>query len=126
MARKPGIGQAESEILRFIADQQSVTVNDVADHISKTKDQSRNTVMTVMERLRSKGFLERTKSDGVYRYSPVASKATVMEGIVQNFVEGVLGGSVSPLVAYLTNRVDVDEAELAELRRLVEKLGGTQ
>jgi predicted transcriptional regulator len=126
MPRKPGIGQAESEILRFIADQQSVTVNDVADHIARTKGQSRNTVMTVMERLRSKGFLERTKTDGVYRYSPVASKATVMEGIVQDFVEGVLGGSVSPLVAYLTNRVDVDEEQLAELRRLVEKLGGTQ
>jgi len=126
MARKPGIGQAESEILRFIADQQSASVNDVADHMAQIKGQSRNTVMTVMERLRAKGFLERTKADGVFRYSPVASKATVMEGIVQDFVEGVLGGSVSPLVAYLTNRVDVDEQQLAELKRLVDKLGGTQ
>jgi predicted transcriptional regulator len=123
MRRKPGIGQAESEILRLVADRQDVTVNDVADHIARTKGQSRNTVMTVMERLRAKGFLERVKVDGVYRYSPVASKATVMEGIVQDFVEGVLGGSVSPLVAYLTNRVDVDADELAELKRLVEKLG---
>ena|SRR5579862_760682 len=123
MARKPGIGQAESEILRFIADEQSVTVSDVADHIAKTKGHSRNTAMTVMERLRAKGFLERTKADGVFRYSPIASKARVMEGIVQDFVEGVLGGSVSPLVAYLTNRVDVDAAQLKELKQLVERLG---
>lgn len=122
MARKAGIGQAESEILRFIADQQGATVNEVADHISKTKGQSRNTVMTVMERLRAKGFLERSKEDGIFRYSPVASKASVMEGIVQDFVEGVLGGSVSPLVAYLTNRVEVDDEELRELKRLVERL----
>lgn len=123
MSRKPGIGQGESEILRFVADRQSVTVNDVAEHFAETKGQSRNTVMTVMERLRAKGYLERRKADGVFHYSPVASKARVMEGIVQDFVEGVLGGSVSPLVAYLTNRVDVDEAQLAELRRLVERLG---
>jgi BlaI family penicillinase repressor len=126
MARKPGIGQAESEILRFIVDQQSVTVSDVAEHIAKTKGQSRNTAMTVMERLRAKGFLERSKADGVFRYSPMASKANVMEGLVQDFVEGMLGGSVSPLVAYLTNRVDVDEDQLAELKRLVERLGETK
>jgi len=124
MARKPGIGQAESEVLRFIADRQVVTVSDVADHLAETKGQSRNTAMTVMERLRAKGFLKRSKAEGVYRYSPMASKASVMEGIVQDFVEGVLGGSVSPLVAYLTNRVDVDEEQLAELKRLVERLGG--
>ncbi|HVT12273.1 MAG TPA: BlaI/MecI/CopY family transcriptional regulator [Fimbriimonadaceae bacterium] len=123
MSRKPGIGQAESEILRFIADRQGATVNEVAEHIAETKGQSRNTVMTVMERLRAKGFLARAKADGIYRYSPVASKSRVMEGLVQDFVEGVLGGSVSPLVAYLTNRVDVGEEELAELKRLVEKLG---
>ncbi len=123
MARKPGIGQAESDILRFIVDQQSATVGDVADHIAKTKGQSRNTAMTVMERLRAKGFLRRTKAEGVYRYAPVASKARVMEGLVSDFVEGVLGGSVSPLVAYLTNRVDVDEKQLRELKALVERLG---
>lgn len=123
MARKPGIGQAESEVLRFIADRQSATVTDVADHMAQTKGQSRNTVMTVMERLRAKGFLERKKSDGLYVYSPVASKASVMEGIVQDFVEGVLGGSVSPLVAYLTNRVDVDEEQVRELKALVDRLG---
>ena len=123
MARKPGIGQAESDILRFIADKQSVTVSDVADHIARTKGQSRNTVMTVMERLRAKGFLNRTKADGLYWYSPVASKASVMEGLVRDFVDGVLGGSVSPLVTYLTNRVDVDEEQVRELKALIERLG---
>src|ERR1051325_1100629 len=122
MGRKPGIGQAESEILRFIADRQSVTVTDVAEHIAETKGNSRNTVMTVMERLRAKGYLQRKKAEGVYRYSPVASKARVMEGLVQDFVDGVLGGSVSPLVAYLTNRVDVTEEQAQELMTLVEKL----
>src|SRR4051812_4944807 len=122
MTRKPGIGKAESDILRFIADRQSTTVTEVGDYISESKGQSRNTAMTVMERLRAKGFLERTKVEGVFRYSAISSKARVMESIVQDFVEGVLGGSVSPLVAYLTNRVDVDEEEVRELKRLVDRL----
>ena len=122
MTRRPGVGQAESEILRFIADQHSVTVNDVADHAAETKVQSRNTVMTVMERLRAKGFLQRIKVEGVYRYSPLESKERIMEALVNDFVDGMLGGSVSPLVAYLTQSVNVNEDQVRELRELVERL----
>jgi predicted transcriptional regulator len=122
MARRKSIGQAESEILRFVADRQGATVTEVADYMAETKGQSRNTVMTVMERLRAKGFLQRTKDDAVYRYSAVAPKERVMEGLVQDFVDGVLGGSVSPLVAYLTKRIDVTDDQAAELQELVARL----
>jgi predicted transcriptional regulator len=122
MARRKSIGQAESEILRFIADRQGATVTEVADYMAETKGQSRNTVMTVMERLRAKGFLERSKDEGVYRYEAHAPKERVMEGLVQDFVDGVLGGSVSPLVAYLTKRIDVTDEQARELKELVERL----
>jgi predicted transcriptional regulator len=122
MTRKKGIGKAESDVLRYVADRPGATVSEIADHIAEAKGQSRNTVMTVLERLRAKGFLERAKEDGVFRYSAVAPKERVMEGLVQDFVDGVLGGSVSPLVAYLTNRIDVTEEQARELHQLVERL----
>jgi len=122
MNKKPSIGRAEVEVLRFIADRSGATVTEVGDHLLETKGQTRNTALNMMERLRQKGFLERKKVDGIFRYFPSESKGTLFESFVEDFVESVLGGSVAPLVAYLGNRTDVDERQLEELRRMVKSL----
>jgi predicted transcriptional regulator len=125
MARIPTIGRAESEVLRFIADHPKITVGEVAEHFAEEKGNTRNTIHNVMERLRAKGFLERTKEDGVYRYSPCIGKGPLMEGVVAEFVQTVLGGSLSPLVAYLTHQTEVTDEQRKELERLIESLKET-
>jgi len=122
MRDKPGVGRAEGDVLRFIAERGAVSVTEVGDHLAATKGQARNTALTTMERLRKKGFLTRKKVDGVFLYSPFTGKEALLTGFVQDFVEGVLGGSISPLVAYLGSRTEVDERQLEELRRLVRSL----
>jgi len=124
MAKKPGVGRAEVEVLRFIADRPGVAVSTVAEHLFATKGQTRTTALNTMERLRAKGFLRREQIDGVYQYFPTGGKVRLFEGLVDDFVQTVLGGSVTPLVAYLTNKVEVDASQIAELRQLLEKLEG--
>lgn len=122
MARKPTIGRAESEVLRFIADRPGATVGEAAEHFAEAKGHTRNTVHNMMERLRAKGFLERTKEEGVYRYAPVVGKGPLLEGVVEEFVQNVLGGSLSPLVAYLTHQTEVTDEQRRELEKLIESL----
>ena len=122
MGKKPGIGRSESDVLRFIAEQGSATVTEVGDHLAATKGQTRNTALNMMERLRQKGFLEREKVDGVFLYRAHQAKSNMLEGLVEDFVDGILGGSVTPLVAYLGKRAEVDERQLDELRNLVRAL----
>ena len=125
MARKAGIGRAEMDILRFIANNPPATVRAVADHIAETKGQTRTTALNVMERLREKGLLIREKADdGVFRYAPAESKAQMFEGIVRNFVDEALGGSLQPFVAYLARapKKQISDADLADLKRLVSEL----
>jgi BlaI family penicillinase repressor len=124
MDKKHGVGRAEVEVLRFVADRPGVAVSEVAEHLSATKGQTRTTALNTMERLRKKGFLRREKLDGVFKYFPAGGKVRLFEGLVDDFVETVLGGSVTPLVAYLTNRVEADDEQIAELKRLIEKLEG--
>lgn len=122
MGRKPTIGRAESDVLRFVAEKGSASVTEVGDFLAETKGQTRNTALNMMERLRTKGFLDRRKEDGVFRYFAAAEKPALFEGFVEDFVETVLGGSVAPLVAYLGHRADVDEKQLAALKELVKSL----
>jgi predicted transcriptional regulator len=124
MEKKPGVGRAEVEVLRFVADHPGVAVSTVAEHLFTTKGQTRTTALNTMERLRNKGFLRREKVEGVFQYFPAGGKVRLFEGLVDDFVETVLGGSITPLVAYLTNKVEVDEAQIEQLRQLLDKLEG--
>ncbi len=122
----PKIGRAELAILQYVVENHPVTVREVADHMAETTGQARTTVLTLMERLRSKKLLARRKSKGVNRYSPKVSKNELMNTLVNDFVDGVLGGSVSPFLAYLTEQATLDENEIRELRRLVDQLPSTE
>ncbi|HEY3280986.1 MAG TPA: BlaI/MecI/CopY family transcriptional regulator [Armatimonadota bacterium] len=120
---RPTIGQAELEVLSYIADHPPATVREVADHLATTKGQSRTTALSMMERLRRKGFITRDRDEsGVYRYAPSSPKSEVMRGLVGDFLERTLGGSVSPFVAYLSEEAELSDAQVAELKRMVERL----
>lgn len=126
--KKPAqkIGRVELAILQYVVENHPVTVREVADHMADTTGQARTTVLTLMERLRTKKLLTRRKSKGVNRYSPKVTKNELMNTLVNDFVDGVLGGSVSPFLAYLTDNAKLDEKEIDELRRLVDQLPQTK
>lgn len=123
MARsRETIGRKEMEVLQYVADYQPVSVREVANHVAATSGKARTTVLTVMERLRQKGYLIRRKKGGIYRYSPRQSQADVLRSLVADFVREALGGSVSPFVAYLAEDAELDDQQLKELGRLVADL----
>ena len=123
MARKrETIGREEMQVLRYVADRQPVSVREVADHVAATSGKARTTVLTVMERLREKGYLVRRKKGGVYLYSPKRAQTDVLRNLVADFVREALGGSVSPFVAYLAEEANLDDEQVRELSRLVADL----
>jgi predicted transcriptional regulator len=119
---KEKLGQAQLEILRYIQDHHPVTVRQVAEHLAETRGLTRTTALNVMERLREKGYLTREQIEGVYHYSPSVPKSQLMRGLVRDFVEQALGGSLEPFVAYLVEEADLSDEELARLRKRVREL----
>jgi predicted transcriptional regulator len=120
--RKATLGSTEIDILRYLGDHPSLKVGAVADHFAQTTGQARTTILTIMERLRKKGYLKRKRIEGVYRYSPVVPKQDLLRGLVKTFVDTTLAGSVSPFVAYLSEGGPVSEDDLDQLKRLVRDL----
>jgi predicted transcriptional regulator len=119
---EPSIGKQELALLRHIADHGALTVGEAADAFGAPRGLARSTVLTMMERLRRKGHLARRLLDGVYRYRARATSAELLKGAVQRFVERNLDGSVSPLLAYLSEAATVSDEELRELEEIVAKL----
>ncbi|ANB16312.1 BlaI/MecI/CopY family transcriptional regulator [Dokdonella koreensis] len=121
MSRK-SIGDQELALLDHIAAHGDASVGEVAADFGEPRGLARSTVLTMMERLRAKGFLTRRPAGGVYRYAATAGQDEVVRGAVGQFVEKTLQGSVSPFVAWLSERSEVSDAELAELEALVATL----
>lgn len=116
------IGDQELALLRHVAEAGPASVGQVAEGFGSPRGLARSTVLTMMERLRQKGHLEREQVAGVFQYRAASSPGELLRGAVQSFVEKTLAGSVSPFVSYLTERSEVSDADLAELERLVDRL----
>lgn len=119
---KAALGATEIDILRYLGDHPALKVGEVADHFAQTTGQARTTILTIMERLRAKGYLTRKQIGGVYHYSVVVPKDDLLRDLVKTFVDTTLAGSVSPFVAYLTESGPVSEDDLDQLKRLVRDL----
>jgi len=124
MDQKPEVTPAELEMLGYVSQHHPVTVRRATEHFSVTSGWARTTVLTLMERLRQKGYLTRTKVDGVNCYSPTAPRTELLRGLILRFVQKALGGSLSPLMAYLGTDAELSDAELEELKQIVQKLEG--
>jgi predicted transcriptional regulator len=122
MGKQTGVGDQELEVLRYITDHAPVTVREVAEDFGEKHGLARTTILTMMERLRKKGHLVRRKPGSSFEYLPAVSKQDLMRGLVQEFVEKTLGGSLTPFVAYLTDKSGLSDAEFSDLTRLVGKL----
>ena len=120
--KKPPLGEQELEVLRYVADNAPIAVREVAEQFGEPRKLARTTILTMMERLRKKGFLLRRKEGSVFEYSPAHPKSAVLHDLVQNFVEKTLGGSLSPFVAYLAEAKGLSAEEIAELKKLVDKM----
>ena len=120
--RVKSIGDRELALLRFLSERGSTTVAQAVAGFAQPRGLARSTVLTMMERLRKKGHLSRRLVDGVYQYAPRTTPGAAVQQAVKTFVDRTLGGSITPFVAYLTERKSVSDDELAELEALLDQL----
>ncbi|HEU5419464.1 MAG TPA: BlaI/MecI/CopY family transcriptional regulator [Streptosporangiaceae bacterium] len=70
----PELGDLEAEVMRRIWDRRTaVTVRDVLSDLQTERSIAYTTVMTVMDNLRKKGWLQRHADGRAYRYEPLVS-----------------------------------------------------
>lgn len=109
-------------MLLFVSERGAVAAREAAEHFASEAGLARTTTLTVLERLRTKGYLVRRKIGASYRYAPADSPGTTARDVVGGFIQRSLGGSISPLLAYLADAPNLSPEEIAQLRQLVEEL----
>ena len=129
MAEKSArIGQAELRVLQYVQRHGPATVRQAADHFAATEGVGRTTILNVLLRLwRKKHLTRRAGPGGGHLYAAREERLPMLRRLVGDFVCDVLGGNVSPFVAYLVDEIDEltddDRQQLAEVLRQLEQKG---
>lgn len=122
MKKIPSLGEQEMEILKYVDANSPISVREVALYFEGEKNLARTTVLTVMERLRKKGFLSRAQQDGSFKYSSKIETDDLISSKISDFVEKTLGGSVGPLFNYFISSSKLSEDEITKLKEMASRL----
>jgi predicted transcriptional regulator len=115
------VGEQELRILKDLVERGPGSVGELHARYGEPLGLARSTVLTMMERLRRKGYLTRRMDQGIYRYETRGGEQ-LLSGLVGRFVDKALGGSLSPFAAYLSERASITDDELRELEQVLGRL----
>lgn len=121
--KQQNLGQLELEVLKIVWDKQPCTVFQVAEILAKQDGYARTTILTIIQRLTKKGFLKRTKIDGVWQYEACKEKKSVLSDMVGQFVERFFNGSSAGLLQHLTPD-NLSPQEIEEIEKLLSHIRG--
>lgn len=114
------------EVLNHVWDLGQGTVADIRAQILKKRKIAYTTVMTVLKNLADKGYLSYTVEGNAYVYRARRSQDDVRRNLVSDLVGKVFRGSRLAMVQTLVEDEQLGEAELEQIKRLIDRLeGGT-
>lgn len=112
-------GELEAKVMHAVWSMDEPTVQDVVNRLGKRANYK--TVMTVMNRLVTKGFLERRKVSRAFAYLPRFSREELLERLSRQVLDGLISDFGPTVLAQFVDAVaETDRARLAELSTLVE------
>jgi predicted transcriptional regulator len=115
----PELSKAEYDILRVLWEKGRQTVREAHDQLQSTYGWAYTTTKTMMDRMVSKGLLERETFHGIYLYKPLITRPVGLTRLVQFFAERVLEVDASSVVAMFVQSKAITPEEIQELEHLL-------
>ena len=116
----------ELQILKVLWQQSPLFARDVQQSLAADgRELAKTSVITTLNTMVAKKYLERRKQGNSFLFSPRISAAEVSEQVLGDVLDRVFDGSTSAVLLKLFDVTSVNDAELKELRRIIDrKLNG--
>lgn len=116
-----GFGDLEAVIMERVWDHaEPVTVRELHGELSAGRTIAYTTVMSTMDNLNRKGWLNRVKEGKAYRYTATASRAEYSARLMREALAD--GGDTAVVLSHFLAQMDGEESET--LRSVLRGLGG--
>ncbi len=121
MSNPPDISEAEWKVMKVLWAGSPRTASEVVAVLSETEPWHPNTIKTLLQRLQKKGAVSVEKEKNLLVYAPLVSEEVCVQAETKSFLDRVFDGSVKPLLVHFAEKEKLSQADLEELRRILEK-----
>ena len=98
------------------------TVRDVYEVLREQRPIAYTTVMTMMNILEEKRYLEKVRVDRAYVYRPSRPEQQVVGQMVTDFVDRVFDGAAAGLFLHLAKGNRLSRSERERIKRMIEEM----
>lgn len=115
-----GLGSLQSEVMEIIWDRQEATVALLAELIGQRRSVTYTTVLSAVQKLEKKGWLEHRTEGRAYVYRAARQRTDVGRSTLRQLLDSAFSGDPRLLLSSLIDETQLSDAELAELRQLID------
>jgi predicted transcriptional regulator len=121
------VSDAELEVLKVLWAAGPQPVRDVVAALKKQRRRlAYNTVLTLLSRLRDKGYVAADRRDTAHLFRPVVTREELIGSSLAAIADRICDGTASPLVQALVRGQRFTPSEIAELRKMLDDLANDQ
>ena len=116
------ISDAESIVMQVLWQRNPLAAEEVIAALSDQQDWQEPTIKTLLNRLLKKGAVTAAKEGRRYLYSPSLTREAWVAQQSEGLVNRLFGGRLAPLVAHFSEQGRLSDADVLELRKLLEEM----
>lgn len=120
------MSDAEREVLKVLWDYGPLGVKDVLARFTEAgQDWSRSTVITLLQRLERKGYVQCDKSQFAFVFKAAVSREDEMRARMKELASELCDGETLPLVLAFAQQHRFSADELARFRKMIDSIKPT-
>lgn len=125
---KKQLGDLQLAIMRVLWGAGEASAADVHRTLWEERGLAPTTIATMLVKMEKKGVVTHRSEGRRYVYRPTVTESDVTRSMVGQLADRLFQGDVGALVTHLLSEHEIDAAELAELRGMIEEKeqGGTR
>jgi BlaI family penicillinase repressor len=121
--KNPPLSETELDVLKVLWELGAGTVREVNEHLRDRKRHwAYTTVLTLLSRLETKGYVTSDKSELAHVFRPIVSRDNLLRLRLSNLAEDLCEGTTTPLVHALVQDRRFSPEEIEGFRRLLDEL----
>ena len=124
MDKMINLSDSEWKLMNRLWERSPMTIMELTAALRTETGWTKNTVITMLSRLETKGAVTCEQGERAKRYSPALEKQDAAKAETENFLGKVYGGSLGMMMSAMVESRGLTEQDIAELSAILEKAGG--
>lgn len=113
---------AELEILALLWQNEPLSVKEIHEKLSNTKDVGYTTALKIMQNMTQKGLLKRELNGKSHLYFAALSQNETQQTLLNKLIDTAFAGSASSLVMQLLGNNKTSEQDLSAIKDIIKDL----